>query len=127
MAPRQSISDEQRRLLRIIGLMPLASVSNLAPVLDTGEYRVRRMLNALCREDWVASVRRGMTERRQHRWYLTRKAVDLLYVSGHDHPTPREEAQASALVESGHDPRAVVGLGRRFSLDHEHLLHQDTS
>ncbi len=37
MAPRQSISDEQRRLLRIIGLMPLASVSNLAPVLDTGE------------------------------------------------------------------------------------------
>ncbi len=85
------------------------------------------MLNALCREDWVASVRRGMTERRQHRWYLTRKAVDLLYVSGHDYPTPREEAQASALVESGRDPRAVVGLGRRFSLDHEHLLHQDTS
>ena len=125
MAPRQPISDEQRRLLRITGLMPLASVSNLAPVLGMEEYRIRRMLHALRRGEWVASVRRGMTERRQDRWYLTRKAVDLLYVNDHEHPTPREEAQASALVESGRDPRAVVELGRRFSLDHEHLLHQD--
>ena len=106
--------------------MPLVSVSNLASVLQTREYRVRRMLHGLRRGEWVASVRRSMTERRQHRWYLTRKAVELLYVNDHEHPTPREKAQAAALVASGRDPRAVVELGRRFSLDHEHLLHRDT-
>ena len=125
MAPRRPINEEQRRLLRILGLMPLASVSNLAPVLGVEEYRVRRMLNALRRRDWVASVRRGMTERRQHRWFLTRQAVDLLYVNDHEHATPREEARASILVESGRDPRALAELGRRFSLDHEHLSHED--
>ena len=127
MAPRRPINEEQRRLLRILGLMPLASVSNLSPVLGVEEYRVRRMLNALGRRDWVASVRRGMTERRQDRWFLTRRAVELLYVNDHEHATPREEARASILVESGRDPGALAELGRRFSLDHEHLLHQDTS
>ena len=29
---------------------------------------------------------RGITERRQHRWFLTRRAVDLLYVTNHQHP-----------------------------------------
>ena len=51
MALRQTISDEQRRLLRILGLMPLASVSNLAPVLGMDESRVRRMLNTLRQGD----------------------------------------------------------------------------
>ena len=125
MALRQTISDEQRRLLRILGLMPLASVSNLAPVLDMDESRVRRMLNRLRQGEWAASVRRGMTERQQQRWFLTRRAVDLLYVNDHAHPTPREEARAAALVESGRDPGAVAELGRRFSLDHGHPLHRE--
>ena len=49
MAPRELLSDEQRRLLRITGLMPLVTVSNLAPVLGTGERSIRRMLNGLRR------------------------------------------------------------------------------
>ena len=47
MAARRTLSPEQRRLLRITGRMPLASVSDLAPVLDMSEERVRRMLAAL--------------------------------------------------------------------------------
>ena len=34
---REVMSDEQRRLLRITGLMPLDNVSNLAPILRTRE------------------------------------------------------------------------------------------
>ncbi len=47
MAPRSLLIDEQTRLLRIAGLMPLASVSNLAPILGIGEQNVRRMLGRL--------------------------------------------------------------------------------
>ena len=50
-------------------------------------------------EGWIESVLRGMTERRQHRWFLTRKAVDALYVTDHRHPNPREEARAVGLAE----------------------------
>ncbi len=121
MARREELSDEPRRLLRVVALMPLASAANLAAVLETAEYRVRRMLRSLRALGWLASVRRGMTERQQDRWFLTRRAVDLLYVADHQHPTPREEAQAGALVESGRNPEALAELGRRFSLDHAHL------
>ena len=93
MVRRQPLNDDERRLLRITARMPLASVANLAPVLDLDEEKVRRMLGALRRGGWVTSVVRGMTERRQHRWFLTRRAVDLLYVTGHQHPAPREEAR----------------------------------
>ena len=121
MARREELSDEPRRLLRVVALMPLASAANLAAVLETAEYRVRRMLRSLRALGWLASVRRGMTERQQDRWFLTRRAVDLLYVADHQHPTPREEAQAGALVESGRNPEALAELGRRFNLDHAHL------
>ena len=48
MVPRQQPpTNEQRRLLRIIGRMPLASVANLAPILGMAEDRVRRMLATL--------------------------------------------------------------------------------
>jgi DNA-binding MarR family transcriptional regulator len=90
MARREPLNEQQRRLLKIAARMPLASVANLAPVLDLDEERVRRMLGALRRGGWVTSVVRGMTERRQHRWFLTRRAVDLLYVTDHQHPSPRE-------------------------------------
>ena len=90
MARREPLTNEQRRLLKIAARMPLASVANLAPVLELDEERVRRMLGVLRRGGWVTSVVRGMTERRQHRWSLTRRAVDLLYVTDHQHPAPRD-------------------------------------
>ena len=37
MAARATLSPEQRRLLRITGRMPLASVSDLAPFLGVSE------------------------------------------------------------------------------------------
>ena len=89
MAPRQPLDDEQRRLLRITARMPLASVNNLASVMETNERQVRRMLGRLRSGGWVASVMRGMTERRQHRFLLTGQAVDLLYETGHQHPSPQ--------------------------------------
>ena len=89
MAPRQQpLNDEQRRLLRITARMPLTSVANLAPVLGLAEDRVRRMLGTLHGGGWIESVVRGMTERRQHRWFLIRKAVDALYATDHRHPSP---------------------------------------
>ena len=90
MAQREPLNDEQRRLLRIAARMPLASVANLAPILGMAEDRVRRMLGTLRGGGWVTSLVRGMTERKQHRWFLTRKAVDALYVTDHQHPSPRE-------------------------------------
>ncbi len=56
------------------------------------------MLGRLCSGSWVTSVVRGMTERRQHRWFLTSKAVDALYVTVHHHPSPREAARAAGLA-----------------------------
>jgi hypothetical protein len=70
--------------------MPLASVGNLLPILGMTEDNLRRMLATLRAGGWIESVARGMTERRQHRWFLTRKAVDALYVTDHQHPSPRE-------------------------------------
>ena len=98
MARQDPLNDQQRRLLKIAARMPLASVANLAPVLGLEEDKMRRMLGALRRGGWVNSVVRGMTERRQHRWFLTRQAVDLLYVTDHQHPAPREEARAAGLA-----------------------------
>ena len=73
----------------------------LAPVLDLDEDKVRRMLGALRRGGWVTSVVRGMTERRQHRWFLTRRAVDLLYVTDHQH---RAGAFGTVLSAAGPSP-----------------------
>ena len=99
MAPRQPLNDEQRRLLKITARMPLASVSNLASVMETSKDQVRGMLGRLRSGGWVSSVMRGMTERRQHRFFLTSQAVDLLYVNDHQHPSPREEARAEGLAQ----------------------------
>ena len=121
MAPRPTMSVEQRRLLRITGLMPLASVSNLAPVLAKGERSIRRMLNRLRRNGWVWSVSRGMTERRQERWFLTRRAVELLYAGDHQHPAPREVARAA--LPQGYGAPPPVDFDRRFAQDHEHRPH----
>ena len=126
MATRQPLNDQQRRLLRIAARMPLASVANLAPVLDLDEERVRRMLGALRRGGWVTSVVRGMTERRQHRWFLTRRAVDLLYVTDHQHPAPREEARAAGLAAFHPEGELPEDYRERFALDHDHPVHLES-
>ena len=130
MAQREQLTNEQRRLLRIAARMPLASAANLAPVLDMAEDRLRRMLGTLRGDGWIESVVRGMTERRQHRWFLTRKAVDALYVTDHRHPSPREGARAAGLAEFHPEGELPADYTERFALDHDHPAHlenQDSS
>ena len=123
MARRGPLNDEQRRLLRIMGRMPLASVANLASTLGATEDRVRAMLGRLRRGGWVASVVRGMTERRQHRFFLTSQAVNLLYTTDHQHPSPREEARASGLAAFHPEGELPADFQERFALDHDHPPH----
>ena len=127
MPGRERLTNEQRRLLRIIARMPLASAANLAPVLGLTEDRVRRMLRALHGDGWVEPVVRGMTERRQHRWFLTRRAVDALYDTGHQHPSPREEARAEGLAQFHPQGELPQGYRERFALDHDHAVHLEGS
>ena len=112
MAWRDLVTNEQRRLLKITARMPLA---NVAPV-----------LGALRRGDCVTSVVRGMTERRQHRWFLTRRAVDLLYVIDHQHPAPREEARAVGLVAFHSEGELPQDYRKQFALDHDHPVHLES-
>ena len=126
----EQLTNEQRRLLKIAARMPLASVTNLAPALGLDEEKIRRMLGTLKRGGWVTSVLRGMTERRQHRWFLTRQAVDLLYTTDHQHPAPREEARAKGLAAFHPQGELSDDFRQRFALDHSHAVHlegQDTS
>ena len=103
--------------------MPLVIVSNLIPVLGSGERPIRRMLNTLRRGGWVWSVRRGMTERRQERWFLTRRAADLLYANDHQHAAPREAARAALpfgysappLVDFDGGSHRTTSTGRTWS------------
>ena len=123
MPRREPLKQDQKRLLKIAARMPLASVANLAPVLALDEEKVRRMLGALRRGGWVTSVVRGMTERRQHRWFLTRRAVDLLYVTDHQHPAPREEARAAGLAGFHPEGELPEDCRERYTLDHDHPAH----
>ncbi len=123
MARRELLNKEQRRLLKIVARMPLVSVANLVPILDMAEGTVRRMLGALRSGGWVASVVRGMTERRQHRWFLTCKAVNLLYVTNHQHLSPREEARVAGQAAFDSKGELPENYWERFSLDHDHPLH----
>ncbi len=123
MAPRQPLTGEQRLLLRIIARMPLTSAANLASVVDLSEDRIRRMLATLRADGWAESVVRGMTERRQRRWFLTRQAVDALYATGHQHPSPREEARAAGLAEFHPQGELPADFRERFALDHDHPVH----
>ena len=125
MAPPQSLTGEQRRLLRIIARMPLASAANLASILDLPEDRVSRILDTLKSGGWAESVMRGMTERRQHRWFLTRQAVDELYTSDHRHPSPREEARAAGMAELHPQGELPADFTERFAQDHDHSVHLD--
>ena len=126
MAGREPLTNEQRRLLKIIGRMPLASVASLAPAVGLNEERVRRMLGALVRGGWVTAVARGMTERRQRRWFLTRRAVEALYVTDHQHTSPREEARALGLAAFHPEGELPGDFRQRFVLDHDHPAHLES-
>ncbi len=126
MPPRKPPNDAQRRLLRIIARMPLASAANLAPILDLSEDRIRRMLGTLKSGGWVASVMRGMTERRQRRFFLTSNAVDLLYATDHQHPSPWEEARAAGLAAFHPQGELSADFRERFTLDHDHPIHLES-
>ena len=110
-------------MLRITARMPLASVNNLASVTGTTEDQVRGMLGRLRSGGWVSSVMRGMTERRQHRFFLTGQAVDLLYVTDHQHPSPREESRATGLAAFHPEGELPADFRERFTLDHDHPPH----
>ena len=64
-----------------------------------------------------------MTERRQHRWFLTSEAVDLLYTTDHQHPSPREEARAAGLAAFHPQGELPDDFRERFALDHDHPPH----
>ena len=81
------------------------------------------MLGTLRSDGWIESVVWGMTERRQHRWFLTRKAVDALYVTDHQHPSPREEARAAGLAEFHPEGELPRDFAEQFALDHDHPAH----
>ena len=78
-APASLLGAGDRRLVRLIGRMPLASAPNLAPILGTDERRMRARLGSLRRAGWVASMSVGMTEPQQQRWFLTGRAARALY------------------------------------------------
>ena len=124
MLSRQELPDlEQRRLLRIIGYMPLASASNLATIVQMSADSVRRRLNGLRRAGWVSALKRGVTEPRQNRWFLSSRSVELLYSAEHLHPTPRELAIASGESTLGLGRQPPPEFRQRFALDHDHPLH----
>ena len=120
MHSEQRLTDDQRRLLRLIGLMPLASADDLSLVRETPAEGLRRRLTRLRRNGWLSSIRRGMAEPPRTRWLLTRRSVERLYATDHSHPNPRERylyEQAWPLpgVETGRRDQPPLDLG------HEHL------
>ena len=119
MLSEPRFSDEQRRLLRLIGLMPLASADDLSLVLDTPADALQRRLARLRRRGWLTSIRRGMTEPPRTRWLLTRRSVERLYATDHSHPSPRERHRYEQAW-----PLPGAGTGRDqppLDLGHEHL------
>ncbi|WP_420621396.1 hypothetical protein [Candidatus Poriferisodalis sp.] len=116
-------TDDEQRLLRIIGRMPLASAANLAPILTIGAQQLHRQLTVLQDAGWLASIRRGMSEQAQDRWFLTRRSVDSLYTTDHMHHSPREVARAASLKRLRPAAEDLSGLDAGFATDHDHLPH----
>ncbi|MXV79512.1 MAG: hypothetical protein F4X58_07605 [Chloroflexi bacterium] len=100
--------------------MPLAAASDLAPILGVAENHLRKRLARLRRGGWLGSVRRGMTEPPQLRWFLTEQAVDALYATDHTHLGPRDLARGDVWRYVLAPPQAA---GPPFAFDHEHLGH----
>lgn len=114
------LTPEQRRLLRMVGLMPLASAADLAPILGIPAANLRAQLARLRRDGWVGSIRRGMVEPPQQRWFLTRQSVAELYATDHTHLGPRELARGDGWTYLFAPPQRP---GLPVAFDHEHLGH----
>ena len=130
MAQREQLNDEQRRLLRIIARMPPGQRGQPGAHPGHGRGPGAADVGNPSRRRLGGIGGAGMTERRQHRWFLTRKAVDALYVTDHQHPSPREEARAAGLAEFHPEGELPADFTDRFALDHDHPAHlenQDSS
>ncbi len=101
--------------------MPLASAGDLAPILNVREPAVRARLARLRQGGWAVSIRRGMTEPPQPRWFLTSRALAELYATDHTHLSPRELARG----DGGEPPAASRADWLPVALDHEHLGHNE--
>lgn len=84
------------------------------------------MLGTLHGEGWIESLMRGMTERRQCRFFLTSRAVNLLYVTDHQHPSPREGARATGLAAFHPQGQLPADFRELFALDHDHPTHLES-
>ena len=115
--------DDDERLLRIVGRMPLASAGDLVPVVGADESDLRERMQGLRSAGWLASVRRGMLRRSQDRWFLTLRSVETLYACDHAHPNLREIARAGGLQGLLAGERPPQGWNEFLALDHEHLAH----
>ena len=56
MVTERGLNDDQRRLLRLIGLMPLASAAELALFLDQPLDRTRRRVSISRRWTWATNT-----------------------------------------------------------------------
>lgn len=120
MVGERRFTGGQQRLLRLIGLMPLASADDLSLVLQTPADSLHRRLARLRRGGWLMSIRRGMTQPPRTRWFLTRQSVVQLYATDHSHAGPRERQRYERAwpLPGSHSGRRDQP---RLALDHEHL------
>lgn len=86
-----------RRLIRIVGCMPLVSAADLAPIWGGGEHPVQVRLRGLRSAGWIESMSVGMTEPQQQRWFLTSQAARTLYT--HDDRTDPEDPPLSRFSD----------------------------
>ena len=105
--------------------MPLASVANLALVMGLDEEKSKKDAGHWLRSGgWVSSVMRGMTERRQHRFFLTSQVRGPAL--HHRPPAPQRPGRKptppglAAFHPQGELPQ---NFQERFALDHDHPVH----
>lgn len=100
---RASLGPDLLRPLCLVGRMPLASAANVAPILGTSEAQAREHLQRLHSAGWLESVRHGMLERAQDRWFLTRHAALSLYAADETHSPDLGPPPLSPFIGLGWD------------------------
>ncbi len=108
-ASESPLRADDRRLIRLLGRMPLASAHNLAPILGRHARRVRTRLGVLQRDGWLHSMNVGMTEPRQQRWFLTSQAARAMYTL--DGPSIRENPSPVLFSDDLSEEPAAADAG----------------